>query len=59
MLFHNLYEDILVRQKLKTKQGNPLIIGVCVCVCVYTILKTGFPVWFSTFCILKYFHTNF
>ena len=25
MLFHNLYEDILVRQKLKTKQGNPLI----------------------------------
>ena len=37
MLFQNLYEDILVRQKLKTKQGNPLIIGVCVCVCVYNI----------------------
>ena len=25
MLFMNLYEDILVRQKLKTKQGNSLI----------------------------------
>ena len=25
MLFMNLYEDILVRQKLKMKQGNSLI----------------------------------
>ena len=25
MLFQNLYEDILVRQKLKMKQGNHLI----------------------------------
>ena len=25
MLFQNLYEDILVRQKLKTKHGNSLI----------------------------------
>ena len=25
MLFQNLYEDILVHQKLKTKQKNPLI----------------------------------
>ena len=25
MLFQNLYEDILIPQKLKTKQENPLI----------------------------------
>ena len=25
MLFQNLYEDILVYEKLKKKQGNPLI----------------------------------
>ena len=28
MLFQNLYKDILVHQKLKTKQGNPLINSV-------------------------------
>ena len=25
MLFHNLYEDILVHQELNTKQRNPLV----------------------------------
>ena len=35
MLFQNLYEDILVCQKLKTKHENPLINSVCVCVYIY------------------------
>ena len=35
MLFQNLYEDILIRQKLKTKQKNPLINSVCVYIYIY------------------------
>ena len=31
MLFHNLYEVILVLQKLKTKQGIPLISSINYC----------------------------
>ena len=35
MLFQILYDDILVRQKLKMKHGNPLINSVCIYIYIY------------------------
>ena len=39
MLFQILYDDILVRQKLKTKHGNPLINSVCIYIYIYIYLN--------------------
>ena len=35
-----------------------IYVCVCVCVCIFIILIRGFSIWVSTFCILKYPHTN-